>query len=225
VSNRFDVEALPAEQRRRLASALDNYRGFASAFTQEGVDAIFDAVWHANPMAKVPVGLRLRAKAAGDFGHALLWGWGVDFLIQHARDEGNITAAIDMELLFNEVTEALEELVTRITDLLPSPPPGPLAPGEWVPVQRAAKYGITPTDGLERLADQGFACAVCLVPFDSPSSVRFDHNHATGAFRGFLCGACNTGLGFLRDNPRIIAAALDYLNDRGHYGIDPQENT
>ena len=38
-----------------------------------------------------------------------------------------------------------------------------------------------------------------------------DHDHITGRFRGWLCGACNRGLGFLGDGIEGIQKALVYL--------------
>lgn len=41
-----------------------------------------------------------------------------------------------------------------------------------------------------------------------------DHDHTTGAVRGLLCSACNTGIGHLKDDPAVVAAALHYLKER-----------
>ncbi|MGY9013161.1 MAG: endonuclease domain-containing protein [Rhodobacterales bacterium] len=38
-----------------------------------------------------------------------------------------------------------------------------------------------------------------------------DYCHSTGAFRGFLCRNCNTGLGAFRDRPLILIRAAFYL--------------
>lgn len=38
-----------------------------------------------------------------------------------------------------------------------------------------------------------------------------DHDHRTGAFRGWLCHSCNTGLGKLGDNREGIVRAISYL--------------
>lgn len=43
-----------------------------------------------------------------------------------------------------------------------------------------------------------------------------DHDHVTGCFRGWLCVACNTGLGYFQDNPASLRAAADYLEKNGH---------
>ena len=58
-------------------------------------------------------------------------------------------------------------------------------------------------------------CEVCgeLPEGSTPSarSLRWDHNHKTGAFRGWLCCRCNLALGSAMDNPRILRALADYL--------------
>jgi hypothetical protein len=38
-----------------------------------------------------------------------------------------------------------------------------------------------------------------------------DHDHVTGKQRGKLCMACNTVLGHMKDNPKILRDAADYL--------------
>jgi Recombination endonuclease VII len=38
-----------------------------------------------------------------------------------------------------------------------------------------------------------------------------DHDHTTGLFRGWLCHACNAGLGCLGDSLPFIEAAVRYL--------------
>ena len=42
----------------------------------------------------------------------------------------------------------------------------------------------------------------------------FDHDHATGAFRGWLCYKCNTALGLVGDSPEILRKMFNYLNER-----------
>jgi hypothetical protein len=60
-------------------------------------------------------------------------------------------------------------------------------------------------------------CAVCL----SGEAVDVDHDHERGIVRGLLCGRCNTGVGQLQDDPRIIRRAIDYL--KRHRPDDVQE--
>jgi len=40
---------------------------------------------------------------------------------------------------------------------------------------------------------------------------HLDHDHTTGAFRGWICRECNTGLGLLSDSVAGVTAALLYL--------------
>lgn len=40
-----------------------------------------------------------------------------------------------------------------------------------------------------------------------------DHNHTTGKPRGFLCGGCNSALGFSYENYDVIRGLIDYLEE------------
>ncbi|MFI5091765.1 MAG: endonuclease domain-containing protein [Terriglobales bacterium] len=42
-------------------------------------------------------------------------------------------------------------------------------------------------------------------------SLALDHDHVTGAFRGWLCGKCNAGIGLLGDTLDGILAAVQYI--------------
>ena len=54
-------------------------------------------------------------------------------------------------------------------------------------------------------------CAICGLREDRSNQLHLDHNHTTGAFRGWLCGNCNRGLGCFRDSPDNLGAAREYL--------------
>lgn len=76
---------------------------------------------------------------------------------------------------------------------------------------RRRKYGFTPELFNERLQEQNNQCCICstdlkLVPLAA------DHCHATNTPRGILCKRCNLLLGHAKDNPQILANAIDYLH-------------
>lgn len=54
----------------------------------------------------------------------------------------------------------------------------------------------------------GAPCACC---GKSSSKHEFDHDHATGKFRGYICKDCNVGLGKFGDSPEGLVAALMYV--------------
>ncbi len=51
-------------------------------------------------------------------------------------------------------------------------------------------------------------CAVC----GAQDFLNVDHNHAEWSFRGWLCSACNTGIGLFLDDPALMRSAIKYLN-------------
>lgn len=77
------------------------------------------------------------------------------------------------------------------------------------------KYGITVEDYDRMALAQNGRCAVCGGPpvGRGTKNDRFhvDHDHATGQVRGLLCFRCNNGLGYMRDSPEILEAAIRYL--------------
>lgn len=77
------------------------------------------------------------------------------------------------------------------------------------------RYGLTDHERAEMLKEQGGKCLICKTPEDSLTRpLVVDHDHTTGAVRGLLCSACNTGIGHLKDDPAVVAAALHYLKER-----------
>ena len=77
------------------------------------------------------------------------------------------------------------------------------------------KYGITLVEYRRRIESQEHKCALCkdLLEEGNRREVHVDHCHATGRVRGILCRTCNHGLGFFKDSPERLAAAIDYLRD------------
>jgi hypothetical protein len=59
----------------------------------------------------------------------------------------------------------------------------------------------------------GTGCDICAKPGTSRFPIlRFDHDHATLAHRGWLCDKCNRSLGCLGDDVTSIIKVLNYLN-------------
>lgn len=76
------------------------------------------------------------------------------------------------------------------------------------------KKAFFPRDLFDkRLAEQNGVCVIC---GDTEAGGRgqfhADHDHATETPRGVLCHRCNIALGYFRDNPEILQAAIEYLN-------------
>lgn len=82
---------------------------------------------------------------------------------------------------------------------------------------RALNYGCTNDELDAMFATQQGKCAICQMPEVTthkgrPRQLSVDHDHVTGKIRALLCVACNTGLGFLRDDPAVLEAAIAYLD-------------
>jgi hypothetical protein len=60
------------------------------------------------------------------------------------------------------------------------------------------------------LAAQGGKCKICR---KRPARLYIDHDHETFKLRGLLCVKCNCGIGCFDDNPRLLKAAQQYVED------------
>ena len=60
-------------------------------------------------------------------------------------------------------------------------------------------------------------CECCMRPFTQYHGACFDHDHNTGAFRGWLCVRCNTALGHAGDDLEGVLRLVRYLETR----LDP----
>jgi len=85
------------------------------------------------------------------------------------------------------------------------------------PNWRVRNHGLTPEEFAERVKAQDGKCAICQ---DVPKErLRVDHDHRCcdskfscgKCIRGLLCAQCNAALGGLRDDPRLLEAAMRYL--------------
>lgn len=72
-------------------------------------------------------------------------------------------------------------------------------------------YGISLEQYEEMLERQNGVCAVCERKCSVHPNLSVDHDHVTGKVRGLLCNKCNTALGKLRHDPKILRRAIAYL--------------
>lgn len=71
------------------------------------------------------------------------------------------------------------------------------------------KFGMDEGEYQRMLEQQGGVCAICNLTCVRELAV--DHCHKTGTVRGLLCLRCNTGIGKLNDDPRLLLRAAKYL--------------
>lgn len=75
-----------------------------------------------------------------------------------------------------------------------------------------SKYSLTLDDYNTKFEEQKGKCAICKRHQSELNKVLFvDHNHITNKVRGLLCDACNTGIGYLKEDFDIFYNAISYL--------------
>ncbi len=79
-------------------------------------------------------------------------------------------------------------------------------------------YGLTKEQYDLMIIAQNNCCYICKRPekkIDAYSKdiarLCIDHNHETKKVRALLCGTCNSGIGFLRENTKTMHKAIAYL--------------
>lgn len=75
------------------------------------------------------------------------------------------------------------------------------------------KYGITLEDYTALLSKQRGQCRICGTLKSEWGQLAVDHNHDTGAVRGLLCFNCNTSIGKMGDDPKLLRRAAEYLEE------------
>lgn len=76
------------------------------------------------------------------------------------------------------------------------------------------RYGCTLEMYNAMLVRQEGACALCGKlhnPAEKKGRLYVDHCHKTGKIRALLCGACNSMLGYAKDDTRILLEAVAYI--------------
>lgn len=138
------------------------------------------------------------------------------------------------EAIFEEVPETKKELVRWFKEEATKPTIG-VAAGirkrQWqrdhphkIRAHHLKKtYGLTSEEYDAMFLAQGGLCAVCHKPETAANHwgkkvgthtvkrLTVDHDHTTGKVRGLTCAACNTMLGYGRDDPSRLDAGAQYL--------------
>lgn len=74
------------------------------------------------------------------------------------------------------------------------------------------QYGMTPEEYDQMLEEQDGRCKICGThQSELKRRLAIDHCHKSGKIRGLLCADCNTGIGHLKDDPKILEKAKQYL--------------
>lgn len=95
-------------------------------------------------------------------------------------------------------------------------------------VQKIRDYGLISRSGITReqydklLRKQRGKCAICREAETMERRLAVDHDHKCcpgkkscgKCVRGLLCGNCNNGLGRFKDDVRLLARAIHYLESQ-----------
>lgn len=87
--------------------------------------------------------------------------------------------------------------------------------------QNMRKYGVTIEWYEQKMLEQDGRCRICRQPETAvekrtglAKGLAVDHCHVSSKARGLLCTRCNTALGLLQDNPDLLRAAANYLEEQ-----------
>ena len=76
-------------------------------------------------------------------------------------------------------------------------------------IKKFGSFGLTP----ELLLSWGNCCHICKKS-GKVYEMTVDHDHNSLLVRGLLCGSCNKGLGYFKDDQRLLSEAARYLAER-----------
>jgi len=77
-----------------------------------------------------------------------------------------------------------------------------------------SNHGIKLEVYVELLKQQKGKCKICFTK--NPGGMgafHVDHDHKTKEVRGLLCHRCNLGLGYFKDDCKIMISAVDYVKN------------
>lgn len=88
--------------------------------------------------------------------------------------------------------------------------------GGLIPFDLKSRYGLSVEDYLAAYKAQEGRCAICKIWV---ARLAVDHDHLTSKVRKLLCSRCNGGIGMLRDDPRLLRAAAEYVESHQTYSL------
>jgi hypothetical protein len=88
------------------------------------------------------------------------------------------------------------------------------------------RHGITQEWFDAKVVEQNNCCSICLTPFKEDKTPHIDHDHkccpaqtsCDKCRRDLLCDDCNLGLGRFKDDPEILALAIQYIRKHERQG-------
>ena len=76
------------------------------------------------------------------------------------------------------------------------------------------KFGMTPEEFQAMHDAQNGRCKICKEPLTAGKGGSVvDHCHKTERVRGLLCNGCNSGIGWFKEDPERMIAAIAYLEE------------
>ena len=77
---------------------------------------------------------------------------------------------------------------------------------------KVKSFGISVEEYEKMIELQENKCAICDVHHSELNKLlSVDHNHSTGKVRGLLCVRCNFGIGYFKENIKILERAIEYV--------------
>lgn len=83
------------------------------------------------------------------------------------------------------------------------------------PIPSFLKNAFERTNPRPTIGDS-FKCPICerTLIIQKSRDVNLDHDHYTGAIRGYVCNDCNTGMGKFKDNTFVLERAINWLKGK-----------
>ena len=90
---------------------------------------------------------------------------------------------------------------------------GKSAPKKGIKTKEGAYFTLI--DFKKAVEQYGSKCQICGSDGSKhKKGLVVDHDHITGIYRGILCAFCNTAIGYLKDDPKIMKKAINYINKK-----------